>query len=358
MASTTNSKKSGQSHHPSALVQKVTKAKEDLLSQYGSLKQLLSGDAAARNDQDNNNDQGQQLQQIAKIVTQCQETLDELFRIPMTRALLEATMIGKTMAKLSKKLPPLNNVSPNHHHHHDIFIKGYQQLKSDVHTLLLRWKAIVGCEGLAGQVLLEFRKLEKEYARAGRAKPDMIAYKELRQKPLYTRLASRRHGELEGVPIGLRLSGRGEAAILGIHRSILSGIDAEKEQPCFAVCMAGKYDDDDNDVNHREDGIIVYTGMGGLNKKGDRQVEDQMDTVANASLILSNRTGDPIRLLRKVGAKGGREYQYDGLYQCFDYKYEASLDGPKVYKFLLRPMPNQSVFQIRKKSRDLRAAGK
>jgi SAD/SRA domain len=114
--------------------------------------------------------------------------------------------------------------------------------------------------GKAKEALEMYLERFKELEREGRDKPDMIACKELRKKGIQPQ---RKHGELEGVPIGLVVRSRGEACILGIHHGILNGIDALKDEPCYAVCMSGGYADDD----YRRDGSILYTGEGGQNTK-------------------------------------------------------------------------------------------
>ncbi len=55
-----------------------------------------------------------------------------------------------------------------------------------------------------------------------RAKPDMIAFKELRES--WTPNLS--HGHIPGVPVGMELLGRGEVAILGVHSKMMAGIDS------------------------------------------------------------------------------------------------------------------------------------
>jgi len=51
-------------------------------------------------------------------------------------------------------------------------------------------------------------------------KPDMIAFKELKQLT-----PERVHGHIAGVEVGARFGGRGEVAILGIHSQMMRGID-------------------------------------------------------------------------------------------------------------------------------------
>ena len=194
------------------------------------------------------------------------------------------------------------------------------------------------CTGRAAQALEIFRKRFHELEQQGQRKPDMVAFKELREK-----WTPRCHGEIDGVPIGLKVSGRGEAAILGIHRNILSGIDSLKDEPCYAVCISGGYADDNDQSS---DGTVIYTGSGG--NKAKKQVKDQAENQDNASLIRSMGMKTPIRLLRKGNTKKGKvpEYYYDGLYQCVNYTYEKSKDGPKVYKFVLKPITGKNKHSV------------
>mmetsp|Transcript_5571 Transcript_5571/g.11767 ORF Transcript_5571/g.11767 Transcript_5571/m.11767 type:complete len:333 (-) Transcript_5571:160-1158(-) len=209
-------------------------------------------------------------------------------------------------------------------------------------ALLRKWRRVVDaeesslvvCTGRAAQALQKFRERLRELERDGKPKPDMVAYKELRRA--WTPFP-RHHGELEGVPIGVKLAGRGEAAILGIHQNILSGIDAVKDEACYAVCLSGGYADDHD--NGTDDGTVIYTGSGG--QKGKHQVSDQVENAANLSLITSVDTADPIRLLRRT-ENGKVGFYYEGLYRCTDYTYEESVEGPKVYKFTLVPIPGKS----------------
>ena len=193
----------------------------------------------------------------------------------------------------------------------------------------------VKCTGRAAEALKAFRLREAALKKAGQKKPDMVAFKELRG--IWT--PEQQHGQIEGVPVGLKLNGRGEAAILGLHTQILKGIDAVQGEACYAICVAGKYADDDD---HNDDGTLVYTGEGGQKKK-NRPMEDQKLTTGNAALLMSIDTQLPIRVLRG-GTLSGKppEYFYDGLYKCIGYKYEPGAEGPFVYKFMLAPVENES----------------
>ena len=196
-------------------------------------------------------------------------------------------------------------------------------------------KQLVECSGHAKEALQVFRRRVEALKLEGKHNPDMIGFKELRGR--YT--PARKHGELEGVPIGLVMRGRGEAAILGIHQKVLSGIDGVKDKPCYAVCISGGYVDDDD---HTEsDGTIYYTGEGGQDRSTKHQIKDQSeDSVGNAALLRSVESDETIRVIRGNFDKG---YYYLGLYKCTSYTYEPGIHGKRVYSFKLEPIDeNQS----------------
>lgn len=193
------------------------------------------------------------------------------------------------------------------------------------------------CSGKAKYALEVYRKrfqklnsltAEEVYAMTGKekmSKADMKACAQLKEK--WT--PERQHGEIEGVPIGIALNSRGEFSVLGIHRLILGGIDGLEGEPCYAVCMSGGYADDDD--RYRPDGTIIYTGVG-KNKKKDQDRQDYR----NASILISQETKTPIRVIR---GKSGKGYHYLGLYQCTDSVYELGVSGEaKVLKFTLKPL--------------------
>jgi len=276
------------------------------------------------------------------LLQKCQSLMYQLLGINVNLKILMSTKACLIVSKFSKQL-----TIPSNNSRSSVLVPAYKHLIRTATILLMRWEAVAGCLDLAWRVRNAFRERKSQLEREGRAKPDMIAYKELRHQALNTKykqvIHGRQHGELKGVPIGLLVQGRAEAGILGIHNSIMSGIHYEKDQPCYAVCMSGKYNDydakDSSTGFNKTNGTIIYTGMGGLSKNAKHQMEDQTKNPANISLILSFQTRCPIRVLRKVGLKTtSTVYRYLGLYQCTDYNYESSDDGPMVYKFSLEPM--------------------
>lgn len=204
--------------------------------------------------------------------------------------------------------------------------------------------------GRAKEALEHFRAVEAARKAEQRAKPDMIAYSEL----LKGRLAPARvHGHPPGVGVGAHLRGRGEAAAVGVHMSMLRGIDYKKGQPAYAVCLCGSYKDDNDEG---EGGRLVYVGEGGRGKNSGGpclQVEDQTLTRGNQALADAHDSRTPVRLLRgrvvKGGVKGGGsegsgvEYHYGGLFMIESYTHEPSSDGPLVFRFHLVPVALESV---------------
>ena len=296
------------------LLDQLKRLKEELLQLYVHLK----GD-----------DEADSLTNVER-VQDCERIIGEIFslckRVPISKlwqAWLRETVIAKVLAKLSK----LDSAR-------------FPSLVEKATILIMIFKALAGVMHKQGQALEEYRALVRELEKSHQAKPDMIAFSRLRKK--YDWLCRRKHGHLENIPVGLVVSGRGEAAFLGIHSKILCGIDGIKDAACFAICLAGKYDDDEGRDN--PDGKIIYTGAGGQDKKG-RQVKDQTDTPENVSLIESRVTGTPVRVIRKLD---GIRYRYEGLYRCVDYVYVPSEEGPKVYKFILKPIPYESTHCFKK----------
>lgn len=268
---------------------------------------------------------------IVEALLAVQQTLNHLFLVRWSREVLLTSKFGRFPFKWSSKFPKIQGAALEPHRKQILNVSS--QIQQDSATLVMYFKAVIGAADQAFSTLQKFRTLQSKLEQEGRPKPDMVAYKELRNQK-----ATKSHGELKGVPIGLVLSGRGEAAILGIHTAILAGIDFTKEEACYAVCSSGKYNDKEESALNG--GVIHYTGMGGLNKEG-KQTEDQQKTPANSSLIRSYKTQKPIRVLRKDHSNPRNlAYRYEGLYRCNEYTYKGS---PKVYTFHLTPIPGKSL---------------
>jgi hypothetical protein len=137
-------------------------------------------------------------------------------------------------------------------------------------------------------------------------------------------------GEVAGVVPGQRFHRRDDLRREGLHRQPGRGIDASPEGAC-AVVFAGGYSDDSWNPSE-----AWYTGEGGQDTRG-RQVRDQKLVRGNLALKTSLDRRKPVRVIRKID-KGisDFEYVYEGLYEVSDYRHDASKDGPKVFRFLLR----------------------
>ncbi|WIA33831.1 hypothetical protein OEZ86_006940 [Tetradesmus obliquus] len=176
-----------------------------------------------------------------------------------------------------------------------------------------------------------YKAKTKQHLDAGRAKPDMIAYKELRVDFPPREV----HGHIPGVTVGQAFLGRGELAILGLHTQMMRGIMSRKGEPAFAIVMSGGYKDDAD-----TGGTFWYTGQGGQGKNNTQIKDQEYTTPDNAALVQSVSSHAPVRVFRgKVGEAGERLYVYEGLYLVAAHKREPSKDGPQVIKFQMVGVP-------------------
>ncbi|KAL4458599.1 hypothetical protein ABPG75_013464 [Micractinium tetrahymenae] len=130
------------------------------------------------------------------------------------------------------------------------------------------------------------------------------------------------YGHKPGTYPGQKFAGRGALQALGVHTNYYGGIQSRKEDPAFAICLSGGYEDDDDHGDW-----LWYTGKGGRDSNGV-QVQSQSFTHANAAIRACMEQGKPLRVCRgfhvettEVDKKTGREktvkqlqYTYDGLY--------------------------------------------
>ena len=218
---------------------------------------------------------------------------------------------------------------------HPTEIAAIKQDPSGAHLVPSPPKQPLECWGAPKEALEKYRKRVRELDELGQKKPDMVACRELKGL-----VGERQHGELRGVPGGLWLKSRGEAAITGIHQTIPRGIDFVKGEPCYAVCISGGYADDDDASDRYSGGKIFYTGEGGRGKNGKQERDQSDSSPGNQALLRSIDSQDTIRVIRG-NAKAG--YYYLGLYRCTSYTYDPGVHGFKVFKFTLVPIiENQS----------------
>ena len=116
-------------------------------------------------------------------------------------------------------------------------------------------------------------------------------------------------GHIEGISVGQIFSDRKEVAKAGIHTPLMSGIWGAQEG-AYSIVLSGGYEDDVDDLNY-----ILYTGQGGQDSPGGKQIADQEFTKGNKGLQLSCQYDLPVRVIRGHQIKNGpvAGYRYDGL---------------------------------------------
>jgi putative restriction endonuclease len=141
-------------------------------------------------------------------------------------------------------------------------------------------------------------------------------------------------GEIEGVLVGTEFKSREEVRLAKLHRPPMAGISYITDGPAESIVISGGYEDDEDFGDY-----IIYTGQGGQDAPGGKQIKDQEVSRGNRALIFSEDHGSPIRIIR--GANGDPEfspptgYRYDGLYLVSNHWFEKSKNGPLVIRFEL-----------------------
>lgn len=126
-----------------------------------------------------------------------------------------------------------------------------------------------------------------------------------------------------------------ELAFSGLHRPPRTGVCGTQRLGAESIVLAGQYEDDE--FGEEE---IRYSGNGGRDPKTKHQVTNQIATGTNLTLLKSQETGRPVRVLRKVPAENGGPdvYRYEGLYQVTGHRYGPGKSGFQVFIFRLRPL--------------------
>jgi len=141
-------------------------------------------------------------------------------------------------------------------------------------------------------------------------------------------------GHIEGIEEGLTFTNRKELALSGIHRPPQAGIWGRQGEGSASIVLSGGYADDIDEVDY-----ILYTGQGGQDIAGRRQIKDQEFTLGNRGLQLNHEYNLPVRVTRRYRVlKGGSEfrYRYDGLYFVTNYERVKGKEGFLVCRFHLQ----------------------
>jgi len=138
-------------------------------------------------------------------------------------------------------------------------------------------------------------------------------------------------GDIEGVKIGQLFMSRRELASGGVHAPLMSGIWGAQDG-AYSIVLSGGYEDDIDELNY-----ILYTGQGGQDVPGGKQVKDQEFTKGNRGLQLSCQYGLPVRVTRGHQIRNGPEigYRYDGLYYVKSYDRIRGQRGFYICRFHL-----------------------
>jgi len=142
-------------------------------------------------------------------------------------------------------------------------------------------------------------------------------------------------GPLAGVAPGHEFRNRLELYGAGVHTQTQAGISARQGEGAASIVLSGGYEDDEDFGD-----IIIYTGRGGRSAESNQQVADQTLTGANLELVRNHATGLPLRVIRKVEARSGSFYRYDGLYRVAAYWAEPRKSGHRVWRFRLELLPD------------------
>ena len=124
-------------------------------------------------------------------------------------------------------------------------------------------------------------------------------------------------GHIEGTKEGQIFASRKELADSGIHAPPMHGIWGREQEGSCSIVISGGYEDDIDTLDY-----ILYTGQGGQDAPGGKQIKDQKFTRGNKGLVLSKEYGLPVRVTRGFQVKNGPEngYRYDGLYYVKEYR--------------------------------------
>ena len=88
-------------------------------------------------------------------------------------------------------------------------------------------------------------------------------------------------GHIDGTTVGEIFEDRKHLRASGIHAPTMAGIWGAQEG-AYSIVLSGGYEDDVDELDY-----ILYTGQGGQDAPGGKQVADQLFTKGNLGLRLS-----------------------------------------------------------------------
>ena len=139
-------------------------------------------------------------------------------------------------------------------------------------------------------------------------------------------------GELEDIKIGQIFKDRDELSKARVHGPTMAGIWGRESEGACSIVLSGGYEDDIDDLNY-----IRYTGQGGQDKPGGKQVSDQEYIRGNKALVISSKYNLPVRVIRGFQIPNGPDtgYRYDGLYYVNKFERIKGQSGYYICRFHL-----------------------
>jgi putative restriction endonuclease len=139
-------------------------------------------------------------------------------------------------------------------------------------------------------------------------------------------------GEIDKIKVGKIFDNREALSKARVHGPTMAGIWGRENEGACSIVLSGGYEDDIDDLNY-----ILYTGQGGQNRPGGKQVSDQEFVKGNKALMLNHKYNLPVRVSRGHQIKNGpnKGYRYDGLYYVNRFERIKGKSGFYICRFHL-----------------------
>jgi putative restriction endonuclease len=139
-------------------------------------------------------------------------------------------------------------------------------------------------------------------------------------------------GNIENIEVGQIFENREVLSKARIHGPTMAGIWGRESEGACSIVLSGGYEDDIDELDY-----IFYTGQGGQDIPGGKQVADQEFIRGNKALMLSCKYSLPVRVTRGYQIKNGptKGYRYDGLYYVNKFERVKGKSGYYICRFHL-----------------------
>lgn len=139
-------------------------------------------------------------------------------------------------------------------------------------------------------------------------------------------------GHIPGISVGQIFKDRKELSEVRVHGPTMGGIWGKEAEGACSIVLSGGYEDDIDELDY-----IYYTGQGGQDVPGGKQIEDQEFVKGNRGLQLSMEYNLPVRVTRGFQVENGPKegYRYDGLYYVKDFERIKGKSGFYICRFHL-----------------------